>query len=291
MKHLPHIAAKLFATPTVLTPQHHSFLCGRLESWLAGNTGGPSVRPVPKAHDDNPDLYDEEDAGTPDCRDNMGIKYRNNGTAAIIPVYGTLVAHPEDIAMSECGCSMEGLGMMIDRVESNARVEKTIYDFRTPGGAVTLIPETGRKILNSRKETIAFTDSDCCSGGLWLASQCQKFYATGSSNVGSCGVYTMCLDMSKALEKDGIQINAIHAGKFKLLGAYWKPLTAEERDILQVGVDKIWMQFKDAIQVYRVIDDEDCGNGLVFDGETAVEKGFVDGLVEGIEDILDDMVE
>jgi phosphatidylserine/phosphatidylglycerophosphate/cardiolipin synthase-like enzyme len=50
-------------------------------------------------------------------------------------------------------------------------------------------------------------------------------------------------------------------------------------------------QFKDAIQVYRVIDDKDCGNGLVFDGDTAVEKGFVDGLVESMSDILDEMVE
>lgn len=219
--------------------------------------------------------------------ENDGDEVTEIGSTVIIPVHGTLVMYPEDIAMSECGCSMEGLNAMIDIAENDSNVTTVIYDFRTPGGTVTGIPEAGRKILNSRKNTIAFTASECCSGGIWLAAQCQRFYATQSSRVGSVGVYCMMIDATKSLKKEGLKVNAISAGKFKLLGAYWKEMSDEERTIQQANVDKIYVQFKEAMESYRMVSDENFGSGLVFDGEEASKIGFTDGTVEDLEEVLD----
>lgn len=273
MKNYAHIISKLFYEPAVITPSRHAALCHLLENRLSGN--------IPRVM--------EDDDGVPRAED-TDDSIQKIGDTAIIPVHGTLVAHPEDIAMSECGCDMESLGQMIDAAEIDPKIKRMVLDFRTPGGVVTKIPETGRKLLSSRKETIAFTDSECCSGGLWLASQCQRFYATESSRVGSCGVYVMCLDMSRAMENEGVKVNAISAGKYKLLGASWKPLTEDERAKLQERVDKIYGSFKEAVATYREVKDEHFGNGLVFDGEEAAAIGFTDGVVESIEDILEDMV-
>ena len=273
MKNYAHIISKLFYEPAVITPARHAALCHLLDQRLAGLPAKISMDAPPAAESEA-----DDDAIT------------KIGSTAIIPVHGTLVAHPEDIAMSECGCDMESLGQMIDEAEYDPKIKRMVLDFRTPGGTVTKIPETGRKLLSSRKETIAFTDSECCSGGLWLASQCQRFYATESSRVGSCGVYVMCLDMSRAMENEGVKVNAISAGKYKLLGASWKPLSDDERTKLQERVDKIYGQFKEAVATYREVRDSNFGNGLVFDGEEAAQIGFTDGVVESIEDILEDMV-
>lgn len=272
MRNYSHIVSKLYE-PAVITPARHAAICQLLEARLSG---GVKLDAAPM---DMPDSEPEE------------APTQTVGNTVVIPVYGTLVAHPEDIAMSECGCSMEDLNEAIDAAEADSNVKRVIYDFRTPGGTVTGIPETGRKILSSRKETIAYTDSECCSGGIWLASQCQKFYATQSSRVGSVGVYCMMLDMSEALKKDGIKINAFSAGKYKLLGASWKPMTDDERKIMQAGVDKIYEQFKFAMSSYREISDENYGNGLIFDGDEAAAIGFTDGVVESMDDILEGMVE
>ena len=274
MKSYSHVAQKLFNEPLLITPQRHSALCNLLEMKMAAIND--PIRAQNKA--------DRMDDGEPDT------SLTQMGKTVIIPVHGTLVMYPEDIAMSECGCAMEDLNAMIDVAENDASVSTVIYDFRTPGGTVTGIPETGRKILNSSKQTIAFTASECCSGGIWLASQCQRFYATQSSRVGSVGVYCMMLDYTKALKKDGVKINAISAGKFKLLGAYWKELSDEERSIKQADVDKIYTQFKEAMESFRMVSDDNFGNGLVFDGEKAAEVGFTDGVVEDMEEILDGMV-
>jgi signal peptide peptidase SppA len=267
MKQFPHIISKLFYEPLVITPQRHAALCQLLEAKLAGHS--------PVVMEDDDDRREQESA------------LQLLGSTAIIPVHGTLVRYPEDIAMSECGCSMQDLEQMHDNAEHDPRVSRIIYDFRTPGGDVTGIPEMGRKIAASRKETVAFTASQCCSGGIWLAAQCKQFYATESARVGSVGVYTMMMDYTKMLEKEGVGVSAISAGKYKLLGAYWKPLGDEERAILQKRVDKIYSQFKAAMETHRVVKDENFGNGLVFDGEEAADIGFIDGLVEGIEDVLE----
>lgn len=271
MKQFPHIISKLYREPCLLTPARHAAICQLVEARLDAAPG-----PV------------EVDA---EVENETEIEPTNVGDTVIIPVHGTIVPFPEDIAMSECGCALEELGSAIDAVEADNNIRRVIYDFRTPGGTVTGIPELGRKIAASRKQTIAFTQSECCSGGIWLAAQCQRFYATQSSRVGSVGVYTLAMDLTEQLKMEGVKVNAISAGKYKLLGAYFKPLTDDERAILQARVDKIYAQFKDAMETWRVVADENFGNGLVFDGEEAAQLGFTDGVVESIEDIIEGMVE
>lgn len=271
MKSYSHVAEKLWNEPLLITPQRHSALCQMLAARLG----------APKIYDDS------EPAVSGSNNADEDTETLNIGGTVIIPVHGTLVAHPEDIAMSECGCAMEDLCAAIDIAENDSNVDRMIFDFRTPGGTVTAIPESGRKILHSRKQTVAFTNSECCSGGIWLASQCQQFYATQSSRVGSVGVYCMMLDMTKAMKKEGLKVNAISAGKFKLLGAYWKEMSDEERAIVQAGVDKIYVQFKEAMESHRMVSDEHFGNGLVFDGEDAARIGFTDGVVEDLQEVLE----
>jgi capsid assembly protease len=293
VKNYSNIISKLFYEPALITPARHAALCLLLDSKLvhSGAIGGHTAPTEMAGHITEKDIENAlDDAETlRDYRDQKAVRLMmtDYGSAAKISVKGTLVAHPEDIAMSECGCAMEHLNTAIDLAENNPAIDTIIFQFDTPGGTVTRIPETGNKILSSRKRTIAFTDSECCSGGIWLASQCQQFYATQSSRVGSVGVYTMCLDYTKALKKDGVKINAISAGKYKLLGAYWKELADEERKILQDRVDKIYAQFREAMESHRVVNDENFGNALVFDGDEAAEIGFTDGVVESMDELLE----
>lgn len=278
MKQLPNVISKLFYEPAVVTPQRHAAICQTVEARLAASMSAP----VEPAHGEQAESRAEQRR-----RLRMEDMMEVVGGTAIIRVNGVLVAYPEDIGMSECGCAMDDLNRCIDTAEHAPSVETILYHFNTPGGVITRIPETGNKIRASRKQTIGFTDSECCSGGLWLASQCQRFYASQSSRVGSVGVYTLCMDLTQAMKREGIKINAVFAGKYKLLGAYWEPLTDEKRELIQARVDKIYEQFKEAMEAFRVVDDRNFGNGLVFDGEEAAKMGFTDGVMDSLDDILD----
>jgi protease-4 len=287
MKRYPQIISKLFYEPLLVTHSQHAAMVRVLDARLAGGgevgdgrwqiANGKGRRRV---SDDNPDLDGQDlpiEENKPD--------WETYGTDAVIPVHGVLVGHASDIPMSACGCGLDVVADMMDIAVRDSEVTRLLFDFRTPGGGVVGTPELGRKIASCPKQTIGFTDSQCCSGGLWLATQCQEFYATESAVVGSIGVWCAYLDISRQLATEGANIQEISAGKYKTMGAYWKPLSPEEKAMIQRDVDKIYTQFKEAVGLRRVVADE-VMQGQIFDGAEAVQNGLCDGLVEGLHELL-----
>ena len=139
--------------------------------------------------------------------------------------------------------------------------------------------------LTEAKPVFAFTDSQMCSGAYWLASQCRSIIATPSADIGSIGVYCALVDESRALEMEGIKVNAVSAGGFKLAGAPFKPLTDDERAMFQAGVDKIYSRFTSAVTTKRAVDIQ-AVQAKVLDGEEAVAAHLADGLVNDLDQFL-----
>jgi protease-4 len=267
MKQYPNIIAKLFYEPLVITKAKHYAIWKVLDARLAGNAALP-------------DFGIEED-------DEEDDKWCLEGPDAIIPVYGILGKHLSGLEMASGGADVDDIAARIDIALADSGTKRLVFDFRSPGGTVTGLPELSRKIsaINS-KPTVAFTDSECCSGALWLACQCREFYATESSSVGSIGVWCAYLDLSRQMANEGENIQEISAGKFKTMGAYWKPLTSDERAMIQADVDRVYGQFKEAVNSRREVADKNM-QGQVFNGEEAVRIGLVDGLVESLDEILE----
>lgn len=266
MKKFPNVINKLFYEPLLITRARHQSMCRVVEAHMA-----------------KVDLQQEDPDGD---ENDEGMGYVATNQTAIIPVKGVLVAHASDIPLSSCGCGLDQISAMIDIAMADPTISKIVFYFDTPGGGVTGIPELGRKIAGiTSKQTVAFWDSECCSGGMWLAMQCQQAYCTESSNCGSIGVWSAYLDLTRQAEKEGVRVQEFSAGKFKTMGAWWRPLSKEEGKMIQDGIDKIYEQFKEAVQTRRVVADEYM-EGQIFDGPEAIEAGLVDGLVESIEEVI-----
>jgi len=271
MKQYPHIISELFHKPLLITQARHAAIVRILEARIEG--GSTDRRAEIEV---NPPDESEQDPAV-----------QVFGPCAIIPVHGVVTRYASDIPASSCGCGMDVVSAMIDEAQADRSVQTILFDFRTPGGSVNGIPEMAAKIASSRKQTVAFTGSECCSAGVWLATQCQSFFCSPSATVGSIGVWTAYADLTKQMKKEGVAIQSISAGKYKLMGAYWKPLSDEEKAMLQADVDKIYAQFKDAVNARRQVDDEFM-NGQVFDGEKACEIGLCDGLIDEIGELIED---
>lgn len=266
MKRYPNCVHKLFYEPLIITPSRHAALCKVLEARMGADMPGMPMPDTEPDEDDKPSLQIVR-------------------ADAIIPIHGVLTCHAEDIPASSCGCGCDTVSEMIKVVEADDSIETVLFDFRTPGGDVNGVPELAAQIGRMRKNTIGFTDQECCSGGIWLAMQCEQFYCTESATVGSIGVWCAYLNMARQMQNEGVEMQAISAGKYKLLGAYWKPLSDEEKAMLQARVDKIYANFKTAVQTHREVSDEFM-QGQTFDGEEACENGLCDGLVDIIDDLL-----
>ncbi len=267
MRAYPHIIKKAYYEPLCITVAKFMAIHTVLESRLSDANAMQMAQPA-----------------SPRVEDFDIARY---GATAIIPITGIIGQHIPAIDTFSSGpmTDIDDVKTAINVSEQDPSIERVLFAFDTPGGSAAGVPEVARKILGMTKPTTAFTDSECCSAGVWLASQCQRFYATPSSAVGSVGVWSAYTDLTEKMKKDGVKMNSVQAGKYKLLGAWWKPMSAEEETILQTRVDKLHAEFKTAVSHYRQVEARYL-EGQVFDGQEAAQIGMIDGLVEDIADIL-----
>lgn len=265
MKNFAHVAEKLYNENWLIRPETLANFAAQFERHIAGQKVGIFD-----------DLGDDE---------NEDSQVRMIGKTMIIPVHGVLGKHLSQFEMMCGGCSVDALGDQIEAMVRDYRCENAVLDFRTPGGQVIGTPELAKKIANSDKQIVGFCDMQCCSGGIWLASQCSEFYCTETAAIGSVGVYSLYFDRTKQLELSGVKVNAISAGEYKLTGAPFRVMSDDERAMLQAQTDSIYEKFKAAVTANREIEDEYL-QGQVFLGEESAQHGFVDGIVDDLNEVV-----
>ena len=157
---------------------------------------------------------------------------------------------------------------------------------------MTGVPEMAARITAIDKHVISVTEVEMCSAAYYLAAGADEIYSTSSARVGSIGVYAVYMDYSMMLASEGIKVNPISAGKDKLMGAWFKPMTSEEQAILQAEVTAIHDDFKAHVTAYRQENiasgtmPEDALQGRCFRGEEALANGLVDGVIDSISELL-----
>lgn len=216
------------------------------------------------------------------------IEEMSSPTVAVINIEGIIGKRLGMLETMCGGCDVDIVSEAIDLVETDPNITDVIFYINSPGGTVTGVPELAAKIaeLGKNKRTWAFVDVMAASAAYYMASQVSAgIYCTPSSDLGSVGVYSIYLDESVALSNAGIKVNAISAGKEKLDGASFQPMSDETRAKFQADVDKIYVAFKAAVTSKRNIKDEDL-QGQVFDGQDSVMRGFADGNVNSMNELL-----
>jgi signal peptide peptidase SppA len=205
---------------------------------------------------------------------------------ACIHVNGILVKGASPEQEEELGlCNLDSVSQAFDDALNDPAVAEICMIFNSPGGSVAGIEELGRKILTASKPTKGWTETKACSAAYWLMSQCNTAGCTPSSQVGAIGVMLVLDDISKSLEIQGIRKEAFHGGKFKLIGQPFKPVSPEERAVLQKGVDETYEQFKQAVLNKRQVDPSYL-EGLVYEGKNAKAGNLVDMVTDTLDQFL-----
>ena len=206
----------------------------------------------------------------------------SQGAVAIIPIHGVIAHRMGSMDETSGGTSCERIGAMIDHVAADPNVATILYDYDTPGGTVPGVTELAAKMfaLRGQKSQIAMVQGMACSAGYWLASQADEIVSIPSGMAGSIGVYCSHEDLSAALEKEGIKITLISAGKYKTAGNVLEPLSDEERAVLQGRVDVAYGQFVKDVARGRGVTPAAIrggyGEGRALDAKDAKAAGLID---------------
>src|SRR5690606_38988544 len=101
--------------------------------------------------------------------------------------------------------------------------------------------------------------------------------ASPGTLTGSIGVIMSLANVRGLMEKLGVETTIVTAGKWKDTGSPFRPITPEERAMLQKMADQVHTQFIDAVAAGRKLDPErarEVGNGRIFTGQEAQEVGL-----------------
>ncbi len=199
---------------------------------------------------------------------------------AIIPIQGVLTSD----GPRYYGSNYSDISAAVEKAVSDPDIARIILSVDSPGGEVTGLPETAAIIAKAAKmkPVTAMVEGAAASAAYWLASQAGDITVTPSGEVGSVGVRMMHVDMSGALEADGIKVTELHSGDYKTEWSPYHPLSDDAKANMNARIQANHADFIADVSRGRgarastSIRAARFGEGRMFSSKAALENGMVD---------------
>lgn len=201
-----------------------------------------------------------------------------NGTL-IIPVHGVLI-HKMSFKFGSWATGYEYIARAMERGMADPQVRAIAIDSNSPGGTVAGNFELVDLISGYRgqKPITAFANDYAFSAAYNIAAAADEIVLTRSGGVGSVGVVTMHIDYSGALDKNGIKVTFIFAGKHKVEGNPYEALPDAAKARIQARIDRLYGEFVGYVAKNRGMEEQAVRDteALTYDASEAISVGFAD---------------
>jgi protease-4 len=163
-------------------------------------------------------------------------------------------------------------------------IRAIVLRVESPGGVVAAAQEIYDEILRVREQgtpVVVSMGGVAASGGYYVSCAADSIVANPGTLTGSIGVIMSLPNAEELLKKIGISYEVIKTGKYKDTGSFSRPMTADERALLQAMLEDIQDQFVTVVSEQRHIDKDvvlTFADGRVMSGRQAFELGLVDKL-------------
>lgn len=188
----------------------------------------------------------------------------------------------------------------------NPTIRAIVVRVDSPGGSAAASQELYDEIRKIRlrkiKPIVVSMGNVAASGGYYVACGADEIFANPATLTGSFGVIMNFFNWEILVRKVGISFEVVKSGEYKDIGSPTRPMTEEERSLLQDIINDVYDQFVNAIyesrydslkQSYftRYANEEDSPttdvvkqylvslcDGRIFSGHQAYQYGLVDNL-------------
>jgi len=207
------------------------------------------------------------------------MSFSGSGDVVILAVEG-MIADPEPF--------LNQLKQFRDRKD----VKAIVIRIESPGGMVAASQEMYEAIKRARegeKPVIASMGSIAASGGYYIALGADSIVANPGTLTGSIGVLMDFPQVTKMMNKIGIEFHSVTSGPLKNAGSPYKEWDEETRGYYKSIVMNTYEQFVEVVAFERKMDmneARDLADGRVFTGEQAFQYGLIDrmgGLYDAVQ--------
>jgi protease-4 len=232
---------------------------------------------------------DSGDSGTTDS--GWGVTFKDR--IKVISLSGMIMDSDEKSVFSLSDSSMAGTIKKLRKAAENKKIKAVLLRINSPGGTVATSQELNQAVtaLKEKKPVFATMGDVAASGGYYVACATDKIYANPGTLTGSIGVILNGMNFKGLADKLGVQPQVVKSGLFKDIASPYRPMSEDERKILQTLIDDSYDQFVNAVASGRKMKVEDVkkiADGRIYSGRQAKANGLVDEL-GSYQDALNDL--
>ncbi len=175
----------------------------------------------------------------------------------------------------------------LQQARDDSRVKAIVLEIDSPGGEVTAsdaIYSALVKVRDARKPVVVYMDSLAASGGYYVSCGGKFLMASDTTITGSIGVIIQTLNYEQLFNKVGLASVVFKSGKFKDMLNGARPITPDERELVQNFIMKTYDKFLGIVAKERNLPADLLRNtiadGRILSGKEALEHKLIDGLGE-----------
>src|SRR5437764_10102170 len=202
---------------------------------------------------------------------------------AVIPMGGLISS---SLAGNVGETMVDDMRLALQQARDDDHVRAIVLEIDSPGGEVTASDFIYNWVVKTRakKPVVVYMDSLAASGGYYVACGGKYLMANETTITGSIGVIIQTLNYEQLLNKVGLASVVFKSGKFKDMLNGARPITPEERELIQGFVTKTYDKFLGIVAKERNLPADLLRNtiadGRILSGKEALRNKLIDGLGE-----------
>ena len=198
---------------------------------------------------------------------------------AVLYAYGDIVDGEGE--MGQIGG--DKISRELRKLREDDKIKAVVLRVNSGGGSALASDIIWREVeLTKKVKPVIVSMGDyAASGGYYIAAAADSVFAEKSTLTGSIGVFGLIPNFKGLMnDKLGVKFEEVNTGKYAgLMNSPDKPLTAEERAIIQTEVNNVYSTFMDRVAKGRnmtIAQVDSIGQGRVWTGDQALQIGLVD---------------
>jgi protease-4 len=179
---------------------------------------------------------------------------------------------------------VDDLRLALQQAREDKDVRAVVLEVDSPGGEVTASDVIYNAVAKTRakKPVVVYMGSLAASGGYYVSCGGKFLMANETTITGSIGVIIQTLNYEQFFDKLGLSSIVFKSGKFKDLLNGDRPVTPEERELVQSFVMKTYDKFLGIVARERNLPADalraGIADGRILSGKDALDNKLIDGL-------------
>lgn len=169
------------------------------------------------------------------------------------------------------------------KLKDDEEVKAVVFRVNSPGGSAYISEQIWKEVveLKAKKPIVVSMGNYAASGGYYISCAANKIVAERTTLTGSIGVFGVVRNLTGTFEKVGVTTDVVKTNTYADLSDVSRPMREDEKALIQRSVEQTYDLFLTRCADGRGLSKESIdkiGQGRVWTGEQALERGLVDQL-------------